>query len=168
MSFSIYDASAPIFLHTLSQLAHVMDKGLAHAQAAGTDPATLLDARLAPDMFPLVRQVQSASDASKFGIARLTGVDAPRFEDTETTFEQLQQRIAKTRDFIAGVPRAAFDGAEDRDVVIKTGKGEIQFKGQGYLQHFALPNFFFHVSMAYAILRNQGAPVGKMDYLGKP
>ncbi len=166
MSFSIYDASSVVFLHTLSQLSHLLHKGEAHAKEQGLDPALLLQARLASDMFPLVRQVQSASDASKLGVARLTGLDAPRFEDVETRFDELQQRIAKTRDFIASVPREAFSGAEDRAVTLKTPRGELAFTGQAYLQHFALPNFFFHVTTAYALLRHNGVPVGKLDYLG--
>lgn len=168
MPFTIHDASAPVLLHTLGQLAHLLDKGLAHAQSAGFDPAVLVQARLAPDMFPLARQVQSASDASKFAVARLTGVESPRFPDVETTFEELQQRITNTRTYIASVPRAAYEGAEDRPVTIKTGKGELNFTGAAYLQHFALPNFFFHVTTAYAILRHNGVPVGKMDFLGRP
>ncbi len=168
MSFTIHDASAPVFLHSLGQLAHVLEKAVAHAQSAGYEPAVLLQSRLAPDMFPLINQIQFASDASKFGIARITGAEAPKFADVETTFDELQQRITNTRTFIASVPRTAYEGAESRPVTIKTGKGELNFTGGTYLQHFALPNFFFHVTTAYAILRHNGVQIGKMDYLGRP
>lgn len=166
MSFSIFDASSVVFQHTLSQLSHLLKKGEAHAREQGLDPALLLQARLATDMFPLVRQVQSASDAAKLAVARLAGVDAPRHDDVETTFDELQQRITATLQFIAGVPRDAFEGAEERVVTLKTPRGELTFTGQSYLQHFALPNFFFHVTTSYALLRHNGVPVGKLDYLG--
>ncbi|RYZ11464.1 MAG: DUF1993 domain-containing protein [Comamonadaceae bacterium] len=167
MSLSMYDASVTVFLHNLQQLSHMLEKGRAHAEAAGLDPATLTQARLAPDMFPLTRQIQSASDASKLGVARLAAIEAPPFADVEESFAELQDRIARTRAFLQDVPKAAFEGSEERAVVLKTPRGEMKFDGQGYLLHFALPNFFFHVTTAYAILRNQGVPLGKMDFLGR-
>jgi hypothetical protein len=167
MSLTIYDASVTVFLHNLKQLSHLLDKGQAHATAAGIDPATLVNARLAEDMRPLSFQVQAASDAAKLAVARLTGTTAPAFEDTETTFAELQARIARTRAWLEGVPRAAFAGAEERSFTMKAGGTELAFTGQPYLLHFALPNFFFHVTTAYAILRHNGVPIGKRDYLGR-
>lgn len=169
MSLTMYDASVTVFLHNLVQLSHLLDKGLAYASANGIDPATLVNAKLAEDMRPLSFQIQSASDASKLAAARLTGTAAPSFPDTETTFEELQARISKTRDYLQGVPREAFAGAEDRKFMMKVGPtAEMEFTGQPYLLHFALPNFFFHVTTAYAILRHSGVDVGKRDFLGRP
>lgn len=167
MSLTMYDASVSVFLHNLQQLSHLLDKGLAHATAQGIDPATLVNARLADDMRPLSFQIQSASDASKLAVVRLTGVAAPAFPDTETTFEELQARITKTRDYLQSVPREAFVGAEERQFTMKAGSTEYNFVGQPYLLHFALPNFFFHVTTAYAILRHHGVAVEKRDFLGR-
>ncbi len=167
MSLSMYDASVTVFLHNLKQLSHLLDKGLAHATAAGIDPATLVGAKLAEDMRPLSFQIQGASDASKLAVVRLTGVAAPSFPDTETTFEELQKRIADTRSYLESVPREAFVGSEERKFTMKAGPTEHEFTGQPYLLHFALPNFFFHVTTAYAILRHMGVPIGKRDYLGR-
>lgn len=167
MALTIYDASATVFLHNLNQLAHVLRKGESWAQGQGVEPATLIGARLAPDMRPLPFQVQAATDAAKLAIGRLTGLSTPRFEDTENSFEELQARIANTRAFIAGVPREAFEGAEARAFTMKVGDTELSFTGQPYLLHFALPNFFFHVTTAYDILRHAGVPVGKKDFLGR-
>lgn len=168
MALSFYDISVPVFVRGLGQLAHVLDKGLAHAQASGTDPAALFNARLAPDMFTLAGQVQSASDAAKLGTARIAGITAPSFPDTEATYAELQARVAKTIDFLNnGVDRAQVDGAEAREVVMKARGNELKFTAERYLLQFALPNFFFHVTTAYGILRHSGVPVGKLDYLGK-
>jgi len=167
MALTMYDASVTVFLHNLKQLSHLLDKGLAHAKASGIDPSTLVNAKLAEDMRPLSFQIQSASDAAKLAVARVTGTKAPSFEDTETTFEELQARIAKTRDWLQTVPREAFDGAEERAFTMKAGPTELAFVGQTYLLHFALPNFFFHVTTAYAILRHNGVSIGKRDYLGR-
>lgn len=167
MAVTIYDTSVTIFLHNLNQLAHVLRKGEAWAQAQGLEAATLIDARLAPDMRPLPFQVQAATDAAKLAVGRLTGLPTPRYADDETSFEALQTRIANTRSFIAGVPRQAFNGAEERAFVMKAGDTELPFTGQPYLLHFALPNFFFHVTTAYDILRHVGVPVGKKDFLGR-
>ena len=166
MAISLYDASVPVFIRGLDQLTHVLNKGLAHAQAQGLDTATLVNARLAPDMLTLAGQVQRASDASKLAAARLGGMTAPSFADTESTYDELLQRIAKTRDFLASVDRAAIDGQEAREVRLKVGDGEIVFDAQRYLLQFAIPNFFFHVTTAYDVLRHVGVPVGKRDYLG--
>ena len=166
MALSMYDLSVPVFTRGLGQLAHLLEKGLAHATAENIDPATLVDARLAPDMFTLARQVQSASDASKLAIARIAGITAPSFADTETTFEELQARISKTLDFFETVDRSQLDNSEGRPVVVKTRGHELNFTAERYLLQFALPNFFFHVTTAYGVLRNSGVPVGKLDYLG--
>ena len=167
MAISLYDASVPVFIRGLDQLTHILGKGLAHAQAKGLDPATLVQARLAPDMLTLAGQVQRASDASKLAAARLGGMTAPSFPDTESTYDELLARVAKTRDFLVGVDRATIDGQESREVRLKVGDGEIVFDAQRYLLQFAIPNFFFHVTTAYDVLRHVGVPVGKRDYLGR-
>lgn len=166
MPLSMYDASIPVFQRALGNLDAILRKGEEHAAATGIDLAELAAARLAPDMFPLTGQVQSATDSAKFCAARLTGTSAPSFPDTETTFEELHARIAATLDYLASVDPAGFEGAETRAVVQKSRRGERHFVGTGYLLTFALPNFFFHVTTAYDILRHKGVPVGKMDYLG--
>ncbi|NDZ16363.1 DUF1993 domain-containing protein [Variovorax sp. WS11] len=167
MALSFYDISVPVFLRGLGQLSHLLDKGIAHAQASGLDPAVLVDARLAPDMFTLAGQIQSASDASKLGTARIAGLTAPSFPDTETTYAELQARVAKTVDYLQSVDRALIDGFEDRPVTMKARGNELTFTAQRYLLQFALPNFFFHVTTAYDVLRHSGVPLGKMDYLGR-
>jgi hypothetical protein len=167
MALSFYDISVPVFLRGLGQLSHLLDKGLAHAQASGQDPAVLVDARLAPDMYTLAGQVQSASDASKLGTARIAGLTAPSFPDTETTYAELQARVAKTVEYLQSVDRALVDGFEDRPVTMKARGNELSFTAQRYLLQFALPNFFFHVTTAYDVLRHSGVPLGKMDYLGR-
>lgn len=167
MALSLYDVSVPVFIRGLGQLTHILDKGLAHAQEAGIDPSELVSARLAPDMFTLAGQVQSASDAAKFGTARLAGVTAPSFADDETTYAQLQARIAKTVDYLQTVDRSLIDGAEEREITMKVRGTELKFPAQRYLLQFSLPNFFFHVTTAYDVLRHSGVPVGKPDYLGR-
>jgi hypothetical protein len=166
MALSFYDISVPVFVRGLGQLSHVLDKGLAHAQASGTDPAALFEARLAPDMFTLAGQVQSASDAAKLGTARIAGITAPSFPDTEASYPELQARVARTIEFLHGVDRAQVDGAEAREIVMKVRGNELKFTAERYLLQFALPNFFFHVTTAYGVLRHSGVPVGKLDYLG--
>ncbi|MDP1629887.1 MAG: DUF1993 domain-containing protein [Caulobacter sp.] len=161
MTFTIHQASAPVFARTLGNLSAMLDKAL----AGGADEATLLAARLAPDMHPLPRQIQMASDSAKGAIARLAGVDVPVMEDTETTFAELKDRLARTIAFVNSVEAAAFDGAEDREVVLKFPQGEMTFTGADYLTSFVLPNFFFHVTIAYALLRANDVAVGKMDFL---
>ncbi|MBO9516254.1 MAG: DUF1993 domain-containing protein [Variovorax sp.] len=167
MAFSLFDASVPVFTRGLGQLSHILDKGLAHAQASGIDPARLFDARLAPDMFTLAGQIQSASDAAKYGAARIAGATAPSFPDDEANYAALQARVAKTIDYLGSVDRAAIDGHEDREVVMKVRGNELRFTAQRYLLQFAVPNFFFHVTTAYDILRHSGVPLGKLDYLGR-
>ena len=166
-SLSMYQASVPVFTRAFANLSTILDKALADATARGVDARELLDGRLAPDMLPLPRQIQLASDTAKGCIARLAGRDVPSFADTETTFAELQERIVKTVAFMQTVGPADIDGSERRKISFKAGPYELNFVGQGYLLDFALPNFFFHVTTAYAILRHKGAPLGKMDYLGK-
>ena len=167
MTLSMYQASVPVFLHALENLQAILAKGAAHAEAKKIEPAVFISARLAPDMFPLSRQVQIASDAAKGCAARLAGVAVPSYEDTETTFPELHERLAKTIAFVKGFTPAQIDGSEERSVVLKMRSGELAFRGQDYLLRMALPNFFFHVTTAYDILRHNGVEVGKMDYLGK-
>jgi hypothetical protein len=166
MSASLHDTAVPVFDSMLKNLSTLLDKAVAHAQAKGYEPSVLLQSRLAPDMFPLVRQVQIATDAAKFGVARLTGVDAPKFADDESTFDQLKARIEKTRAFVTGVPREAFEGAGIRRVEVPTRTASYAFDGRTFLLHWAMPNFYFHVVTAYDILRHNGVEIGKRDYLG--
>jgi uncharacterized protein len=165
MKISVHAVSVDLLANSLSNLAHVLEKGRAHATARKYDPALLLAARLTPDMLPLTKQIQIASDATKFGVARLAGVEAPKFEDTETTFEELQARIARTIDFIKGVPASSLDGSEDRVIKVPLRDGALEFKGLDYLIRWVIPNALFHVTTAYAILRQAGVEIGKTDYL---
>jgi hypothetical protein len=166
MSFTIYDASIPTMIRALSNLSKIMDKAVAQAKAQDMPLSTLLEARLAPDMHPFPRQIQIASDAAKGAAARLANIEAPAMADTETTFPELQARIAKTIDFLKSVSADKIVGAEDREIVMKFPQGEMKFSGRDYLNHFALPNFFFHVTTAYGLLRHKGITIGKMDFLG--
>ncbi len=166
MSLSMYQASVPVFVRMFGNLSAILDKAAAFAEAKKIDPSVLVNARLAVDMLPLSKQVQIASDAAKGAGARLTGSDVPSFADTETTFPELQARIAKTVDFLKGLDAAQFDGSESKEIVLTLAKGEVRFKGDAYLLNFVLPNFYFHMTTAYAILRHNGLDLGKMDYLG--
>ena len=166
MTASLHDTVVPVFDSMLKNLSALLDKAVAHAASKGYDASVLLQSRLAPDMFPLVRQVQIATDAAKFGVARLTGVEAPKFADDESTVEQLKARIEKTRAFVAGVPREAFEGAETRRVEVPTRATTYAFDGRTFLLQWAMPNFYFHVVTAYGILRHNGVDIGKRDYLG--
>ncbi|MDE2447748.1 MAG: DUF1993 domain-containing protein [Gammaproteobacteria bacterium] len=165
MKISVHAASVDLLANALANLSHLLDKGQAHAVARKYDPALLLAARLAPDMLPLTRQVQIASDISKFGVARLAGLEAPKFEDKEQTFEELHARIARTIDFIKGVPATALEGSEDRTIKVPGRDRTLEFKGLDYLLRFVIPNAFFHVTTAYAILRHGGVEIGKTDFL---
>jgi hypothetical protein len=166
MTISMYQASVPVFIRALANLSAILDKGAAYADAKKIDPAVLINARLAPDMRPLSSQIQFASDSAKGCAARLAGVTVPSFPDTETTFADLQERIRKTSDFLKSVSAAQIDGSETRTITLKLGGNQVDFAGQAYLLDFALPNFFFHVTTAYDILRHNGAPLAKKDYLG--
>lgn len=166
-TLSMYQASVPVLQRALRNLKSLLEKAEAHAQAQGYDPAVLLQARLYPDMLPLLRQVQLATDTSKFAPARLTGNDSPRFDDVETSFAELYARLDKVIDYVGGFEPAAFEGSESRTVTLPSRNGnDRQFDGRSYLLGFVLPNVFFHVSTAYAILRHNGVPLGKLDYLG--
>ncbi len=166
MAISMYSASVPVLERALSNLQAWFDKAEAHAVAKKFEPQVLLNARLAPDMLPFTKQVQIACDSAKFGVARLSGVDAPKFDDTEATFAELRQRIAKTLDYVRSVPAAKIDGTETKDVVVPRRDGSMPLKGEFYLKHYVLPNVFFHVMTAYALLRHNGVELGKADYLG--
>jgi hypothetical protein len=167
MALSMYQASVPVFRRMLTALADILDKAEAYAAERKIDAAVLLQMRLFADMLPLVRQVQIASDHAKGAPARLAGVDVPSYEDKEATIPELKARIAKTLAFIEGFTPAQIDGSEGRPITIKLRSGEMSFTGQAYLLHFALPNFFFHVTTAYDILRHAGVPLGKRDFMGK-
>jgi hypothetical protein len=166
MSLTMYHASVPVFLRALANLSAILHKAEGHAAARKIDPVIFINARLAPDMFALSRQVQSASDSAKGCAARLAGMDVPRWEDTESSFAELQTRIAKTVAFLQGVSPELIAGSEERKVILKLRGQEVNFSGQAYLLSFALPNFFFHVVTAYDILRHHGVEIGKIDYLG--
>jgi uncharacterized protein len=166
MPLSMYQASVPVFQRTLGALDKILDKAAAYAEERKIDPAVLVGARLYPDMFPLSRQVQIATDAAKGAAARLAGLPVPSFEDTEKTFPELKARIAKTLSFIATVKPDQIDGSEGRDITLSAGTRELSFKGQEYLLFFALPNFYFHTTTTFGILRHNGVPIGKLDFLG--
>ncbi len=167
MKLSIHTLAVEQVSHTLNQLLLLLDKGVAYAEAKKFDPLVLAGSRLAPDMLPLVRQIQITSDTAKFGVARLAGLEAPKFEDNEKTIDDLKARIKKTIDYVQSVSASAFEGGEDRDIKIQVPNRTIEMKGLTYLRGWLLPNFFFHVSMTYAILRHNGVDVGKRDFLGE-
>lgn len=167
MTVSLYDASVPVFSRMLGNLNHVIGKGAAHAEAKKIDPAVLLGCRLYPDMFPLTRQVQIASDFAKGASARLAGQEPPKFDDKEASFAELIARLDRTAEFLQTVPREAFDGAATRTINFKAGGQPMALPGVTYLLTYALPNFYFHVTTAYNILRHNGVELGKRDYLGK-
>ena len=167
MSISMYAASVPLLNQMLDSMSHVLSKAEAHATAKNIAPEAYLQARLFPDMFPLTRQVQIAADFAKGIAGRLAQADLPAYEDNEQTFAELQARIAKTKNFIATLDAAKFEGAESRDIVLRPGTPKEQtFGGQTYLLNYGLPQFFFHVTTAYAILRHNGVEVGKKDFMG--
>lgn len=166
MATELYDITVPAFLRGFTAMAAFLEKGRAWADEQGMPQAELLEARIYEDMAPLTSQIQRVSDGAKLAVARLAGVEGPSMPDTETSFDELQARIAATVDFIKSVPREKIDGREDAEVVLKLPSAELKFTGRSYVTGFALPNFYFHVTTAYAILRMKGVPVGKRDYLG--
>ncbi|MEJ1966177.1 MAG: DUF1993 domain-containing protein [Gammaproteobacteria bacterium] len=166
MKVSIHTLVVEQVSHTLGQLLVMLDKATAYAEAKKFDPAVLINARLAPDMLPFSKQIQIASDNAKFAAARLGGIEAPKFEDNEKTIDELKARVRKTIDYLKSVPAGAFEGGEDRDIKITVPGRTIEMKGLTYLQGWALPNVFFHVTTAYAILRHNGVDVGKRDFMG--
>jgi len=166
MALSLFDVSIPVLVRGLGNLSVIIDKAVAHAEAKKLDAAALTQARLFPDMFPLVRQVQIACDTAKGAAARLAGIEIPQHQDNETTLPELKQRIAKTLDFIQGIKASQLEGAETRSIEIKGANRTLSFTGLSYLNNFVLPNFYFHETISYAILRHNGVEVGKNDYLG--
>jgi len=165
MKILMHALSVETFTHALGNLSLILEKAGANAAQRKFDPNVLLTARLAPDMLPLTRQVQIASDIAKNSVARLAGQQPPRFEDTESSIEQLRARIARTIDFLNSVPASALEGSETRDVKLPLGERTLEFKGADFLQRWAIPNVFFHVVTAYDILRHNGVELGKRDYL---
>ena len=166
MSLTMYQASIPAFVRMLDNLSTILNKAAAHAEAKKIAPAIFINARLAPDMFPLSRQVQIATDMVKGCAARLAGIEVPSYEDNEATFEELQARVAKTIAFLQSISAEQIDGSEERDITVKFGSREFNFLGQAYLVDFVIPNFHFHLTSTYAILRHNGVDIGKMDYIG--
>jgi len=167
MSNLMYQGSAQAFTHNLKNLSAILKAAAANAKARGIDPAVLLGARLAPDMHSLTRQVQMMSDNAKGCCARLAGVQPPVFADTEASFAELEARIKRTLDFIRSLKLAQFAGSESRAIIMKMPIGTLSFSGADYLNGWALPNFYFHYTTAYSILRHNGVPLGKMNFLGQ-
>ncbi|GAB3381215.1 DUF1993 domain-containing protein [Lysobacter fragariae] len=165
MTLSMYQASVPVFQRVLGNLRHVLQQGEAHATQKGVSNEVMLQTRLIPDMLPLVKQVQIATDMVKNGCARLAGVDPLPFPDDETTFEQLYARLDRCIEHLSSFRPEQIDGTESKEIAFATRTAELKFDGQSYLLHYVLPNLFFHATTAYAILRSAGAPLGKMDFL---
>ena len=168
MTISMYQASVPRFVNILGNLSNILDKAQAHVDARKLADASLTAFRLFPDMLPMTTQVQIACDAAKGVIGRLAGVEAPVFEDNEKTLAELKARVAKTIAFLQSVTPAQIDGTEDKDIVIKRGEKETHYKGMQFLLGHATPNFYFHITAAYCILRHNGVELGKRDFLGNP
>jgi hypothetical protein len=167
MSFSVYEASIPPMIRFFENLSKILDKATQQARERDLPLSELLEARLAPDMFPFPRQIQIASDIAKLAAARLTGSEPPSFPDTEATFPELQARIKKTIDYIKSIAPEKFEGAEERTVTLKFPDGsQMSFPGRVFLNNFVLPNFYFHVTTAYGLLRHKGIEIGKRDFLG--
>lgn len=166
MPISMHSASVPVFVRMLGNLLVWLDKAEAHAQARHFDPGVYLAARLAPDMLPFTKQIQIACDSAKFGVARLSGVEAPKYDDNEASLADLRERVRKTLAFIQSVGAERIDGTEEKDVVVPRRDGSMTLKGEAYLANFVLPNFYFHLTTAYALLRHNGVVLGKSDFLG--
>lgn len=166
MSLSLYQSSVAAFERCLTAFLGILDKAEAHAKARGFDPTNYLGLRLAPDMFPLVRQVQSFCDNAKNASSRLAGVAAPVFEDKEATFTELRDRVGRTLDYLKTLDAKAIDAGTDREIVLPLGSAKMKMQGGNYLVHFVLPNFYFHLTTAYDILRGAGVEIGKRDFLG--
>ena len=166
MSVSMYRASVPVFIRGLDVLVSLINKAEAHAKEKGIAETDVTAARLFDDMLPFTGQIQRASDTSKLSAVRLSGVEAPSFDDTETTFAELRERLTNTLLYLKSIDETTLEGSETREVTLKQRAGELTFSGSDYLFLFALPNFYFHIVTAYDILRHLGVPVGKLDYLG--
>ena len=168
MSLSMHSASIPYFVRALNNLSAILEKGAAHAQENDIDPSILVTDRLFPDMFPLSRQVQIACDVSKGAAARISGIEAPSHEDSESSFEELIERINKTIEFLNSLPTDKINGTEEKEIKFQAGPYELDFTGATYLSIWALPNIYFHVTTTYNILRHNGVALGKIDYVGAP
>ncbi|CAG4883090.1 conserved protein of unknown function [Georgfuchsia toluolica] len=168
MTISMYEASVPRLINLLRNLDAILAKAKAHAAAKKIDQNALLSARLFPDMFPLVKQVQIATDHAKGAVARLAGIDVPKYEDAEQSFDELQARISRTIVFVESIGARQIDGSEEREIQFTIGGHDLKFTGMTYLLGFALPNFYFHLVTAYNILRHNGVEIGKRDYIGNP
>lgn len=166
MSLTLHAATAPAFTRMLNNLLAWLDKAQAHAEARRFDANNYLGLRLAPDMLPFTRQVQIACDGAKGCMARLAGVEVPKWDDTEATLDELRARVRRTLDYVASFTPAQFEGAESREIVVPTRTGELRFTAEDYVRHFVLPNFYFHATTTYALLRHAGVEIGKRDYLG--
>lgn len=168
MSLSMHSASAPVFVKLLGNMLNWLDAARAHAETKKFDTSVYMTLRLAPDMLPLPRQIQIASDAAKGCMARLAGQPVPSWEDKEANLDELAERIRRTIDFVNSVPAELVDGSEERVIEVPRRTGDpLKFRGEDFLRHFALANFYFHVTTTYALLRQAGVPLGKMDYLGR-
>ncbi len=167
MTISMYQASVPVFLRMMNNLIVILEKGMAHAEARKIEPEVLVNARLYPDMFPMLRQIRIATDAAMSGAARLAGMEPPKLENTETTFPELIGRVRKTIDYLNTFKPAQIDGSESRQITIKVRDDTLKFDGQTFLLNRVLPNLYFHITTAYDILRHNGVELGKKDYLGK-
>jgi uncharacterized protein len=167
MTISMYEASVPRFVSLLTSLSAILDKAEVYAESKKIVPAVLPSARLFPDMFPLSKQVQIACDFAKGAVARLAGIEIPKYEDNEQTLDELKARIAKTIAFVESVDVSQINGSEEREIILTVGGQEMNFKGMPYLLGFALPNFYFHLVTAYNILRHNGVEIGKRDYMAK-
>lgn len=168
MTISMYDASIPVFKQMMGTLSIILDKAARHARSNNIAPETLLRARLFPDMYDLIRQVQMASDFAKAVSARLADLEVPSYPDNETNFQELQRRVDKTIQFLSNIPRERVDGSEEREIVVRAGTPrEKTYIALPYLLHHGLPQFFFHATAAYAILRSKGVEIGKTDYMGR-
>lgn len=166
-TLSMHAASVPVFARMLGNMLNWIEAAKAHAETKKFSTDVYLTLRLAPDMLPFTKQIQIASDAAKGCVARLAGQEIPKYDDNEATLDELAERIRKTRDYVLSVPAEAFAGSEDREVTIPRRSGDpLKFDGLSYLRHFATPNFYFHVTTTYALLRHAGVPLGKNDYLG--
>jgi hypothetical protein len=166
MSVSLYDLSIPVFTLSLSNLSAILDKAASYSEAKKIDPKVMPQSRLIADMLPLSAQIQIACDTAKGAAARLAGVEAPKYEDNETTLAELKARVGKTLDFINGIKPEQLQGAESREIVLQFPNATLKFNGKNYLANFVIPNLFFHVTMAYALLRKNGVDLGKRDFLG--
>jgi hypothetical protein len=166
MSLTLHAATAPAFAKMLANMLAWLDKAQAHAEARRFDTANYLGLRLAPDMLPLTRQIQIACDGAKGCMARLAGIEVPKWDDTEATLDELRARIRRTQDYVAGFTPEQLAGSETREIVVPTRTAELRFSGEEYVRHFVLPNFYFHATTTYALLRHAGVEIGKRDYLG--